>query len=112
VQDTYTMKVIKSERFLNFISWTMKVDAIALFPFIIVRNINDITIRHESIHIQQQKELLIIGFYICYLMEWFIRLFKKGNAYYNISFEREAYKNQYKKDYLKDRKRFNFIKYL
>jgi len=44
-------------------------------------------------------------------MEWFVRLFMKGNAYRNISFEKEAYSNDDNLEYLKQRKIFNFIKY-
>ena len=35
-----------------------------------------------------------------------IRLFMEGNAYRNISFEREAYNNEDDVIYLEDRKRF------
>ena len=51
--------------------------------------------KHEKIHIAQQKEMLVIPFYLWYFIEWLVRLFKKGNAYQNISFEREAYVNEY-----------------
>lgn len=67
---------------------------------------------HESIHTEQMKDLLYIGFYMWYIIEWVIRLFGKGNAYRNISFEREAYANQQKTYYLNSRKRFAFFKYL
>ena len=36
----------------------------------------------------------------------------KGNAYRNISFEREAYANEEYIDYLENRKRFAWIKYI
>lgn len=52
------------------------------------------------------KELLYIPFYIIYLLEWLIRLFLPGNAYRNISFEKESYNNEYNFDYLKNRKKF------
>ena len=71
--------------------------AINLFGILFVRGntiINDRTIRHEAIHTAQMKEMLYIFFYLWYLIEWIIRLFMKGNAYRNISFEREAYSNE------------------
>lgn len=89
--------------------------AINLFGILFVRNnarINYITINHESIHTKQMKELLYIFFYLWYIIEWFIRLFMKGNAYRNISFEREAYSCQYDDSYLKFRKPFAFLCYL
>ncbi|MEN6293117.1 MAG: hypothetical protein ABFD07_14035 [Methanobacterium sp.] len=73
---------------------------------------NKRVIRHESIHWKQQLEMLIIPFYLWYLIEWFIRLFMKGNAYRNISFEREAYKNENDEKYLENRKLFAWTKYL
>jgi hypothetical protein len=62
---------------------------------------------HEKIHTAQMKELGYIGFYILYFLEWLVRLFiTPSTAYRNISFEREAYDNQYNYDYLKSRKRY------
>jgi hypothetical protein len=39
------------------------------------------------------KEMLYIPFYLWYGVEWLIKLLCKGNAYRNLSFEREAYDN-------------------
>lgn len=93
--------------------------AITLYPFIFVRNDSDkfdkILINHETIHIQQQKELLVIPFYVWYVLEWLIKVFiykSFNNAYLNICFEREAYCNEENIDYLKTRKRFSFFNYL
>lgn len=110
-----------SDKFLNSISWFMKIGGITLWPFIVLRERYSYShylkegariINHESIHIKQQQELLIIPFYILYIGEYFIRLFMKGNAYRNISFEREAYTNEGNLDYLKTRKWYSFLKYL
>ena len=89
--------------------------AINLFGILFVRGdarIDDITLNHEKIHTAQIKELWYIFFYLWYIIEWLIRLFMKGNAYRNISFEREAYNNENDLDYLKTRKRFAFLKYI
>ena len=89
--------------------------AINLFGILFVRKnvfMTDRIINHESIHTAQIKELLYIFFYIFYLIEWLTKLFKFGlKSYYNISFEREAYKNEGNLEYLKSRKRLNFVKY-
>lgn len=70
-------------------------------------------INHETIHTEQMKELLYIGFYIWYFFEWLIRLLlEPSSAYRSISFEREAYANENNLHYLHDRKRFNWIQYL
>ena len=68
------------------------------------------TINHEQIHTAQMKEMLFVGFYIWYLVEWGVRLFMKGNAYYNISFEREAYHHMDELDYLQRRRHFAWWK--
>ena len=49
---------------------------------------------HERIHTAQQREMLFVFFYLAYMLEWLTRLPMRGNAYRNISFEREAYANQ------------------
>ena len=111
-----------NDKFLNSISWFGKVGGITLFPWVVLREkYRDnpwykskaiIIINHESIHIEQQKELLVVFFYAWYLIEWFVRLFMKGNAYRNISFEKEAYSNKDNMKYLETRKRYSFLKYI
>ncbi|MHA7941894.1 hypothetical protein ACJOV8_002325 [Formosa sp. 3Alg 14/1] len=92
---------------------------ITLYPFMILRDAklksNAVVMNHERIHLKQQKELLIIPFYLLYGFEFLIRLFQYKNwntAYRNISFEREAYSNEKKLNYLKLRPPFSFRKYL
>ena len=106
--------------------------AITIFNNLIRRDkykyhpISGTTYNHESIHLQQEldfvfgcEKLYILGgciFYILYFIEWLIKaiisLFTgfKIKAYYSISFEQEAYKNQKDLNYLKTRKRFSWIK--
>ena len=86
--------------------------AITLCPFGIYNDSKrPSTLNHEKIHWQQQLEMLIIFFYIWYLVEWLIRLTKE-DAYMNISFEREAYANDYNLDYLNSREPYSWVKYL
>ncbi len=97
------------------ISWFMRVDAITLWPFIICRGKgNDILIRHESIHIKQQTELLVIFFYILYAYDFVVGYIKYRNffaAYINIRFEQEAYNNQHDPNYLLTREPHSYRKY-
>lgn len=64
-----------------------------------------VTANHERIHILQAKSFKLgyFSFYCRYLAEWIRNLFVYGFrdhiAYDNISFEREAYQNQYNFDY-------------
>jgi hypothetical protein len=74
-----------------------------------------VLLNHERIHIRQQVELLIVFFFVWYFVEYLTRLIQYKNrreAYYNISFEREAYANEKDLDYLKKRSFWNFLKYL
>ena len=92
------------------------------------RPISKTTYNHESIHLQQEldfvfgcEKLYVLGgciFYILYFLEWLVKLIisiftlGKVKAYRSISFEQEAYDNQNNLNYLKNRKRFNWIKYI
>ena len=114
--------------------------AMTIWPLLFIKkkeawrfNANDE--RHENIHGEQQKEMLAVGgiiaacmlllgcgwwslvpiplFFWWYLTEWLLRLiFGKGNAYRNISFEREAFGNEKNEIYLAQRKRFAWVKYI
>lgn len=95
--------------------------AMSIFPFgVFVRRmpgstkeVSKRTINHESIHWEQQKELGGVLFYLIYVIEWLLKTLLYGRlAYYNISFEREAYTNQSKYSYLKKRKHYAWIKRL
>lgn len=84
--------------------------AINLFGVMFVRgtwrDINARVLNHEKIHTAQMRELGYLPFYFLYLLEWLIRLLGKGNAYRNISFEREAYANENNYQYLSSRRRW------
>lgn len=92
--------------------------AIALVWLVFVREGSKIAPQHMwhiNIHLRQQKEMLVIFFFLWYGIEWLIRLIQYRNAitaYKNISFEREAYCHQAELDYLEIRKPYSFIKYI
>lgn len=92
--------------------------AITLLNYIFVRKgvrLADTDLRHEAIHWEQEKELLIAGFYLLYIAEFLIRLTWYGNwhtAYRNISFESEAYVRQSEADYLYYRRHYAWFKYI
>ena len=87
--------------------------AINLFGIIFTREpLNEIDINHESIHTKQMKELLYVFFYIWYFIEWLILLIKYKDylkAYFNIRFEKEAYRNERDLNYLNNRKHYNYL---
>lgn len=89
--------------------------AINLFGVLFVRKgctMSESDINHEAIHTAQMKEMLYIFFYAWYIIEWVIRLLMKGNAYQNISFEKEAYENENSLSYLNTRNKYSWFKYI
>ena len=91
---------------------------ITLFPFIFLKykedKTNTVLVNHEKIHIKQQRELLILPFFIWYGLEYLVRLFyhkNKNIAYRNISFEREAYFYENDFNYLKKRSFWAFLRF-
>jgi hypothetical protein len=93
------------------------VDGLALYPFVLLKSPNPpaYLINHERIHLRQQLEMGLLFFYVWYVLEFVLRYCQYKNAskaYRNISFEREAYANDEKLDYLKKRKFWRFWKYI
>lgn len=100
--------------------------SITLFGFLVRRNekketsVSDITWNHESIHHQQAQDFHLwyfgyVIFYLLYFIEWLIKCLLAPfgyRAYYSVSFEQEAYRNQTNMNYLKERKPFTWMKYL
>lgn len=92
---------------------------ITLWPFVILKErrlkMDEVFMNHERIHLRQQAEMLIVFFYVWYgiefLLKW-MRFKNKKAAYYAISFEREAYKNEKDLNYIKKRPFWGFISYL
>ena len=79
--------IVKNSRIPNMLSWFMDIGAITLFPFIFIRGEgNDRLINHESIHIVQYRETLVVGFFIVYLFD-FLYGFVKYKSF------RDAYKS-------------------
>ena len=95
-----------------------KYAAITLWPFIVMNKNykgKEVILNHETIHLKQQIELLIIPFYLWYFIEFVVRYFQYKSwdlAYRNISFEREAYGNEKNMEYLEKRKFWGFWKYI
>lgn len=84
--------------------------AINLFGIIVTcEELSKEELNHELIHTAQARELLYIPFYLWYVIEWFFLYLKYRDwmrAYYNISFEMEAYAHQEDLEYLNRRKHY------
>lgn len=80
-------------------------DAIMIYPFVFhkEKEIDQVTLNHERIHFDQVKKYGALKFYFFYIKEYIylrIKGFSHSDSYYNISYEREAYKNQNNLDYV------------
>ena len=105
-----TLKIIRTQ-ILPFKGFT----AINLLGVLFVHPgvyLSEELMNHERIHSAQQREMLFVGFYLAYLFEWLVRLPMRGNAYRNISFEREAYANQRNLNYLRHRRHYAWRGYM
>ena len=94
------------------------IQGITLYPFVLIKHKtykkDKILMNHEEIHLQQQKELLVLPFYLLYVGNYLFNLLKYRHhhtAYLNICFEREAYTNEYNLDYLPQRRFWSFWRY-
>lgn len=108
--------IIKSDKITKALSIFIDVGAITVFPFIIIRSDydNEVTLNHEKIHIEQQRELWVIPFYLLYVFYWAkgkVKGFSNDQAYFNIPFEKEAYSKQYEKNYIETREKHSWKKY-
>lgn len=91
--------------------------AMTVWPFVFIRKKYknedlSVTMNHEKIHAEQQKELLMLGysmFYIIYAIGHLWRLLKyrdADKAYRQSPFEREAYAHEKDMTYLDRRKHY------
>jgi hypothetical protein len=111
------VRVIENSRIPQLLSWFINIHAITLYPFIICRTVLDKQTRsHEFIHIAQQKELYVVGFWFLYVWYWLKNIVWKRmdsySAYYNIPFEREAYDNEHDEIYALTRNRMAWKKWI
>ena len=70
--------------------------------------------RHETIHYQQQLELLFVFQWLLYGIFWlwgYIKYRDGKRAYYRCLFEQEAYENQHNINYFEFRKWYAWLKY-
>ena len=87
-------KIVYSDKFLDAVGIFMTIGGITLWPFIILREKYrgktnywklkaQRIINHESIHIEQQKELLVIPFYILYVLQSYHFMAKRHTTIYH-----------------------------
>ncbi len=106
------MKFIHAPKLMELLGYK----GITIYPFVFYKgDLNPRFKNHESIHIQQQIELLVVPFYILYGILYAVNRIKGMNhntAYRSNFFEKEAYDNEHNLKYLNSRKRFAwFIDY-
>jgi predicted membrane protein len=93
----------------------IEINAISFFFFVFGRKeLSETSRRHETIHFQQQLELLFVFQWLLYAIFHVVGYIKYRNgreAYYYNLFELEAYANEHDQHYLENRKRYCWIKY-
>ena len=108
--------IIQNSNIPKYLSIFINIYAITLYPFIICKGeINQTTLNHEKIHLAQQRELWLVGFYLLYIYYWIrgkVSGLTSSSAYMHIPFETEAYVNETNKNYLVTRKRNAWKDYL
>lgn len=115
---------MKPYRFLKHTGWPLtfywpglRVNGITLWPFVVVSMPRPTPglMNHERIHLRQQRELLVLPFYVWYVAEFLWHRFRGRNAYdayHAISFEKEAYARETDLSYLDRRPVWAFLWYL
>ena len=92
-----------------------KYNGMTLWPFLLVAPSQDpknqVFMNHERIHAVQQRELLLLFFYLWYGLDYLRHRVSKSHkaAYRSIIFEKEAYAMEQDLDYLKNRKPWAFL---
>ena len=94
----------------------INIAAISFGPFVWSRvAIDDRLRRHETIHFQQQIELLFVFQWLLYGIFWLINVVKYRDgavAYMQSPFEREAYANEHDENYLINRHFWGWQEYI
>ena len=107
--------IIQNSNIPKYLSIFINIYAITLYPFIICREeMDEVVLNHEKIHLAQQKELWIIGFYCLYVYYWLkgrIKGLNSAAAYAAIPFELEAYDKESRKYYLIERRKHAWWRY-
>ena len=113
------IKTVYESKIPALLSIFISIGGITIYPYIIYRykkeEVSDTLQNHEMIHIHQQRELRVIGFYVLYVYYWLKNILAGQDssvAYYNIPFEVEAYTNQHDLDYLSSREQMAWKKYI
>jgi hypothetical protein len=123
--------LVNSSKIPAFLSKFSPIDiwAVTIWPYVFCRGIMSAKdVNHESIHIEQYNDLMVIGFGILYYWDYLHGMIKYRNdiggldphghpytsvgekAYFRIRAEQEAYTNESDLDYLKNRKRREWLK--
>lgn len=100
-------------RVIALLSRVMPIAGVTVFPFIVVpkalnpRSLEDVVLlRHEAIHIEQQREGWVVGFYLRYALDY-LRARRQGmsldDAYHCIRYEQEAFEGEAQAGYLSHR---------
>ena len=114
------LKLIQSDLVIKISSWISGSNIIGtqILFWLFVHDLKSwknkpIRLNHENIHFEQGKELLFVGFWLLYSLNYVINLFRykfdNRKAYRNIVFEKEAYDMERDLTYISKRLSYNWI---
>ena len=107
----------ENSRFPVWLSKVVPIDvwAVNIGPFVWCKGtLSDRDKRHETIHYQQQLELLFIGQWLLYFLFYVVNYVRYRDgllAYIHNPFEIEAYSSENDEGYLITRPRWNWVKW-
>lgn len=87
-------------RYRNWFPRLFGMGAITLYPWVLFKMtkqeaLERRVIQHECVHVRQVRALGWFTFYLTYIGKWIAGLFKAGSAYMGISYEKDAYAQQW-----------------
>lgn len=106
------MRILRTKHLPCFIKALTIGPCIITHPLTVIDETDE---RHEQIHWEQQKELLIVLFLVWYAVEFAVKLLLTWSwhrAYRSLSFEQEAYVHQSDRYYLGSRRRYSWLRYV
>ena len=96
--------IIVAPRLVKLLSIVIDAYAITIWPIMLTSApLSESGENHERIHLRQQTELLVLGFYVLYVYDFIVGKMQGmsgPDAYMAIRFEKEAYENEDDPSYL------------
>lgn len=106
--------LILESKLVYILNLFLNIEAVTIGPFILNSSakISPLVLRHEKIHAEQWFEMMYIFFPFVYCFDFIVGIFQGKSideAYKGIRAEKEAYMHEKDKNYLRRRKRWDWL---